>query len=120
MSSSKIQKSTVTLKPDGRSSMAAGSQYSIGKSGQSRAFNKTTSQFGATAKKPLSRGMLTTPWSKKFERTVQSKTGGSSIANLNQMEDDAIEYEESRGRNRCSAMKGDEEENFVKKMYELL
>jgi len=36
------------------------------------------------------------------------------------MEDDATEFEEARGRYRCSAMKGDEEENFVKKMYELL
>lgn len=64
--------------------------------------------------------MLVTPFSKKFERTIQTKVGGSSIANLDHMEDDAEEYEETRGRYRCSAMKGDEEENFVKKMYELL
>lgn len=37
------------------------------------------------------------------------------------IEDDAEEYNEvAQGKYRGSLMKGDEEENFVKKMYELL
>ncbi|KAL4431673.1 hypothetical protein ABPG74_017302 [Tetrahymena malaccensis] len=82
--------------------------------------NQTDSN-SITIKKPLCRGTLKTPYSKRFLTTVQVRPGVSSIMNINNIEADAEEYDEIyRGKYRNSAMKGDEEEYFVKKLYEIV
>ncbi|EAR83435.2 EF hand protein (macronuclear) [Tetrahymena thermophila SB210] len=82
--------------------------------------NQTDSN-SITIKKPLCRGTLKTPYSKRFLSTVQVRPGMSSIMNINTIEADAEEYDEVyRGKYRNSAMKGDEEEFFVKKLYEIV